>query len=148
MVNKEILDSIPHREPFLFVTDEILIAEDGNSGDYIYEVTGKEPFFKGHFPRNPIMPGNLIVEALAQAGAVLITRKLKGNPETKNKMGILGGVDGFRFRKLVRPGDTLELHIDIRRIGSAAGKIFGRATVDGKRVTEGEMLFLIVDKNI
>lgn len=91
------------------------------------------------------MPGNLIVEALAQAGAVVVGL---GFPDNENKMGILAGVDGFRFRKLVRPGDLLILKVEIKHLSGRAGKIYGKATVNDKLVTDGEILFMIVQKDI
>ena len=105
MNNIDIQKILPHRYPFLLV-DKILEMDEGKTITGIKNVTVNEPFFQGHFPGNPIMPGVLICEALAQVGAVL----LLGMEENKGKLGVFTGINNFKFRKQVVPGDTLVLH--------------------------------------
>lgn len=136
--NQEIQAIIPHRYPFLLV-DRIVELEDGVRAVGIKAVTVNEPFFQGHFPGNPIMPGVLIVEALAQVGAVVLLSK----PENRGKIALFAGIDGFRFRKQVSPGDVLRLEVELTRMRGPVGKGACRATVDGAVVADGEMMFAI-----
>ncbi|MBI2941164.1 MAG: 3-hydroxyacyl-ACP dehydratase FabZ [Chloroflexi bacterium] len=135
----EIMDLLPHRYPFLLVDRVIEVAEDGKSGVALKNVTINESFFQGHFPSRPIMPGVLIVEALAQAGAAILLR----GTQRDGKLAVLAGIDGFRFRRPVVPGDTLRLEVQLTRMRGPVGKIAGRATVDGQLVAEGEITFAI-----
>ncbi|MBJ6361905.1 3-hydroxyacyl-ACP dehydratase FabZ [Paenibacillus sp. GCM10012307] len=137
----QIQETIPHRHPFLLV-DRILELEEGVRAVGIKSVSYNEPYFAGHFPGHPVMPGVLIVEALAQVGAAAILKVEQFN----NKLGFLAGVDGFRFRGQVVPGDTLRLEVEIIRLKGTVGKGKATASVDGKVVASGEIMFALVDK--
>ena len=136
---KDIQAILPHRYPFLLV-DRIVEVQAGVRAVGIKNVTVNEPFFQGHFPGNPIMPGVLIVEALAQVGAVAVLSL----PENKGKLGLFAGIDGFRFRRPVVPGDTLRLEVTLTKVRGPIGKGAGRAEVNGQVVAEGELLFALV----
>lgn len=138
--SKDIMGIIPHRYPFLLV-DRILEVQQGQKAVGIKNVTVNEPFFQGHFPGNPVMPGVLIVEALAQVGAVAILSM----PENKGKLGLFAGIDGFRFRRPVVPGDTLRLEVTLTKVRGPIGKGSARAEVNGQTVAEGELLFALVN---
>jgi 3-hydroxyacyl-[acyl-carrier-protein] dehydratase len=135
-----LLQVLPHRYPLLLV-DRILSLEPGKRAVGLKNVSANEPHFQGHFPDRPIMPGVLIVEALAQVGAVLMLQI----PENKNKLALFAGIDNCRFRRMVIPGDQLIMEVEVLRTRSAFGKVTAKATVEGKLVTEGELLFTIVD---
>ncbi|GIO35237.1 3-hydroxyacyl-[acyl-carrier-protein] dehydratase FabZ [Paenibacillus antibioticophila] len=135
---KQIQEIIPHRYPFLLV-DRIEELEEGKRAVGIKNVTINEPFFTGHFPDYPVMPGVLITEALAQVGAVSILHL----EENKGKIGFLAGLDGFRFRGQVVPGDTLRLEVEIIRLKGSIGKGRAVAKVDDKIVAEGEIMFAL-----
>ncbi|MBU5670925.1 3-hydroxyacyl-ACP dehydratase FabZ [Paenibacillus brevis] len=135
---KQIQEIIPHRYPFLLV-DRIVELEEGKRAVGIKNVTVNEPFFTGHFPDYPVMPGVLITEALAQVGAVAILHL----EENKGKIGFLAGLDGFRFRGQVVPGDTLRLEVEIIRLKGSIGKGRAVAKVDDKIVAEGEIMFAL-----
>ncbi|GIO42048.1 MULTISPECIES: 3-hydroxyacyl-ACP dehydratase FabZ [Paenibacillus] len=135
---KQIQEIIPHRYPFLLV-DRIEELEEGKRAVGIKNVTINEPFFTGHFPDYPVMPGVLITEALAQVGAVAILHL----EENKGKIGFLAGLDGFRFRGQVVPGDTLRLEVEIIRLKGSIGKGRAVAKVDDKIVAEGEIMFAL-----
>ena len=138
---RDVRELLPHRYPFLLVDRVVEVSDDGKRGVAIKNVTINEPFFQGHFPQYPIMPGVLIVEALAQAGAATLL-----TPEVRQgKLAVLAGVDGFRFRRPVRPGDTLRLEVTLTQMRGPVGKITGRATVEGKLVAEGEIMFALTD---
>lgn len=130
---------IPHRYPFLLV-DRIVEMEVGKRAVGIKNVTINEPFFQGHFPSYPVMPGVLIVEALAQVGAVAVLSM----EENKGKLGFFAGIDQFRFKEQVKPGDTLRLEVEMTRMRGSIGKGHGVATVNGKVVAEGELTFALV----
>jgi len=135
---KEIMECIPHRYPFLLI-DKVEILEKGRSAVGFKNVTMNEPFFQGHFPQEPVMPGVLILEALAQVGAVLLL-----NEETfKGKTAYFAGVDSARFRRKVVPGDVLKLEIEITKIRKSFGAGKGVATVNGEKAAEAEILFAI-----
>jgi len=136
----EIMKRIPHRYPFLLV-DRVLELEPGKRGVGIKNVTVNEPFFQGHFPGIPIMPGVLIIEAMAQLGAVIVL----GMPENQGKLALFAGIDNVRFRRQVVPGDQLRLEVEITRLRGTIGKGKGRAFVDGELAVEGEIMFALVD---
>lgn len=135
---KEIKEILPHRYPFLMVdrVEEIVL---GQSARGYKNVSANEEFFNGHFPQHPVMPGVLILEALAQLGAIAILSM----DEYKGKLGFLVGADKVKWRKQVVPGDKLDLHIEIVKMRGPIGIGKGTATVDGKVVCEGEIMFSI-----
>ena len=135
---QEIKEIIPHRYPMLLV-DRIEELEEGKRVVAKKNVTINEPFFQGHFPHEPVMPGVLIVEAMAQAGAVA----LLSLPDFRGKTAYFGGLDKAKFRKKVTPGDTLILKVEILKVKSAVGIGKGIAYVDGKKVAEAELTFMI-----
>ena len=133
---KEIL---PHRYPFLLV-DKIVGIENGKKAIGVKNVTVNEEFFNGHFPSRPVMPGVLIIEALAQVAGVFMLSKT----EHKGKLPFFGGIDKFRFRRPVQPGDVLYLEIEIIKLMGKIGKVKGTAKVEGKLVASGELMFSLV----
>jgi 3-hydroxyacyl-[acyl-carrier-protein] dehydratase len=137
-----ILDSIPHRYPFLLV-DRVLEIVPGRRIVAIKNVTFNEPFFQGHFPGAPVMPGVLIIEALAQTGAVLM---LHDYAERKGKLVYFAGIDEARFRRVVAPGDRLELTMEVMKLRSRTCKMRGVAKVDGEVAAEAEILSMMVDR--
>ena len=136
----DIMKFLPHRYPFILV-DRILELEPGKRVKALKNVTINEPFFQGHFPQSPIMPGVLIMEAMAQAGGVLVIESLP--PEKHGSLVYFMGIDKARFRRPVVPGDQLVLEIDMIKSRGKAAKLAGVATVDGKRVAEAEVLATI-----
>lgn len=135
---QEIKEIIPHRYPMLLV-DRVEELEERKRVVAKKNVTINEPFFQGHFPHEPVMPGVLIVEAMAQAGAVA----LLSLEDFRGKTAYFGGLDKAKFRKKVTPGDTLILEVEIIKVKSAAGIGKGIAYVDGKKVAEAELTFMI-----
>lgn len=133
--------AIPHRYPFLLV-DKVTITEVDKSATGIKSVSGNEPFFQGHFPDRAIMPGVLIVEAMAQVACALFLSK----PENKNKLAFFMGLDEVKFRKPVVPGDQLEMKIEVLKMRSSFGKAKGVSTCKGEVTTEAEFTFAVVDK--
>lgn len=130
----QIMDLIPHRYPFLLV-DRITECVPGKYVKGYKNVSMNEPFFQGHFPGNPIMPGVLQIEALAQIScAILLTL-----PEYEGKLGLFAGIDGVRFKKVVRPGDRLDLYSEIVKAKGPIAKAKVRAEVEGKIVLEAEL---------
>jgi len=132
-------DVLPHRPPFLFV-DEVLDVVPGVSARGRWHLTGDEAFFAGHFPGRPTLPGVLMVEALAQLGAVA----LLSDERYAGKLPLFGGIDKARFRAQVVPGDTLELEATMDKLGSSAGRGSGVARIGDKVACEASMLFVIV----
>lgn len=135
---QEIKKTIPHRYPFLLV-DKVTEIEEGKRVVGYKNVSINEPFFQGHFPDYPVMPGVLIIEALAQVGAVAML----GMEENKGKIGFLAGVDKCRFKRQVVPGDQLKLEVEITRIKGPIGKGKGTATVNGEIACQAEIMFAI-----
>lgn len=136
---KEIQNIIPHRYPFLLV-DKILEIEEGKRAVGIKNVTINEPFFQGHFPGNPIMPGVLIVEAMAQVGAVSILAM----EDYKGKLAVFTGIDNLRFKKQVVPGDTLRMEVTMIAMKRGIGKAKAEAYVGDQLAVSGELMFAIV----
>jgi 3-hydroxyacyl-[acyl-carrier-protein] dehydratase len=131
---------LPHRPPFLFV-DELVAVEPGGSATGSWHLRGDEAFFAGHFPGRPTLPGVLMVEALAQVGAVAVLLE----PRYAGKLPLFGGIDRVRFRRQVEPGDTLHLHVEMGRLSARAGKGHGTASVGDQVACEADLLFVIVD---
>ena len=140
MLNKEEIEKIiPQRDPFLMI-DKVEQYIPGESCTAYKEVREEEYYFKGHFPGNPIMPGVLTIEALAQTGAVAILSM----PENKGKNALFGGVDKLRFKRQVIPGDVLKLEVKIIKRKGPIGIGEAIATVDGKVAAKGELTFAVV----
>lgn len=137
----QIKDIIPHRYPFLLV-DRILEVEEGKRAVGLKNVSANEPFFNGHFPEYPVMPGVLIVEALAQVGAVAMLMK----EENKGRLAFFTGIDNCRFKRQVKPGDQLRLEVEIIRARGTIGKGKAVATVDGEIACETEIMFALGEK--
>jgi len=133
---REIQDIILHRYPFLLI-DKVVEVEEGKRAVGIKTVSGNEGYFKGHFPGFPVMPGVLIVEALAQVSAVAML----SNENNRGRLGLLAGIDHCRFKRQVSPGDQLRLEVTITRLKGPIGKGIGIATVDGEVVCETELIF-------
>ena len=131
---------IPHRYPILLV-DRIIELEPGKRAVGLKNVTTNEWFFEGHFPDNPIMPGVLIIEALAQTGAIAALSA----DEFKGKLGLFAGIDGVRFRRQVVPGDQLRLEVEMDRLRRGIGRASAKATVEGETAAEGRLTFALVD---
>ena len=128
---------LPHRYPFLLVDKVLELGDERAVG--IKNVTGNEPFFQGHFPEYAVMPGVLIVEAAAQVGAVAVLSK----PEYQGRLAFLAGLEDWRFRRQVVPGDTLTIEVTMAAVRRGIGRGHARVTVEGKVVAEGDILFAI-----
>ena len=142
MEMKEILAILPHRYPFLLV-DRIIEMETNTRAVGLKNVSGNEPFFQGHFPSIPIMPGVLIVEGMAQVGAALL---LSSIPDRKDKLIYFTGIDKCRFRRPVVPGDQIRYELEVLRLKAQVCRMRGEAFVDGKLVAEAEILSAMSDK--
>ncbi|AAD18790.1 hydroxymyristoyl dehydratase [Chlamydia pneumoniae TW-183] len=141
---RELLDLLPHRYPFLLVDKVLSYDIEARSITAQKNVTINEPFFMGHFPNAPIMPGVLILEALAQAAGVLIGLVLEN--DRNKRIALFLGIQKAKFRQAVRPGDVLTLQADFSLISSKGGKAWAQARVDSQLVTEAELSFALVDK--
>ena len=133
----EIKEILPHRYPFLLI--DKVISMEGNKIVALKNVTVNENYFQGHFPAEAVMPGVLIIEALAQTGAVAILSK----NEFKGKIAYFAGIDKAKFRRKVIPGDILRLEVEITKLRGRAGIGYGIAYVDDKKVCEGELTFMV-----
>jgi 3-hydroxyacyl-[acyl-carrier-protein] dehydratase len=138
----EILKCIPHRYPFLLI-DRVLELTPRQRIVALKNVTMNEPFFQGHFPGVPVMPGVLIIEALAQAGAVLFLRDME---DRDRRLVYFTGIDEARFRRTVVPGDQLKLTLEVVNLRSRAARMRGTATVDGQVAAEATIISAMVDR--
>ena len=138
----EVMKILPHRYPMLLV-DRILEIDDGKRIVGLKNVSANEQFFQGHFPGAPVMPGVLIVEAMAQCGAVLFLRDL---PDRDTKLFLFGGVDKARFRRPVVPGDTLVITVTPVRVGNRVQKMHGEAHVEGQLAAEADIMSVVVPR--
>ena len=136
LTKAQIEEILPHRDPFLLL-DEVLELEPGSRG--VARKTVTEEDCAGHFPGNPIMPGVKMVEALAQAGAVAVLSE----PENRGRIALFAGIDDVRFKRVVRPGDVLELTCDLETVRGPIGKGKARATVDGQLAVRGTLTFAV-----
>ncbi|MBE0428529.1 MAG: 3-hydroxyacyl-ACP dehydratase FabZ [Thermoleophilia bacterium] len=141
LTREQIKEIIPHRDPFLFL-DEVVELEPGRRAVAVKEVRADEPHFRGHFPGQPIMPGVLIVEALAQAGAVAALSL----PDNRGKLVLFAGIDGVRFKRQVVPGDTLRLSVEMTRMRGPVGKAQAEAHVDAELACRAELTFAIAER--
>ena len=139
----QIMEMIPHRYPLLLI-DRVLELEEGQSITAIKNVSFNEPHFTGHFPEHPVMPGVLIIEAMAQASAILAAKTMKITPE--DKVVYFMSISGAKFRKIVTPGDTLYLKVQTLHNRGGAWKFKARAEVDGQLVAESEFSAMVRDK--
>lgn len=131
---------IPHRDPFLLLT-EVTEVTVGEKAVGYWDLTGDEPFFGGHFPGRPTLPGVLMCESIAQLGAyALLTR-----PDFAGRLALFGGLDRVRFRRQVVPGERLDLEVELGRVSARAGKGRGRASVDGEEACRCELMFVFVE---
>ena len=139
--NEEIMGLLPHRYPFALV-DRVIEYEEGKSATAIKNVTINEPHFQGHFPGRPLMPGVLIVEAMAQVGGLIVTQM----PDIPKGLFVFAGIDSVRFRRPVVPGDQLLIKCELMSIKRQRfGKVKGEARVEGKLACSGELMFSLVD---
>ena len=134
----EIMALIPNRYPILYM-DKVIDMVPGESITAVKNVTINEQFFQGHFPGNPVMPGVLIIESLAQAASILIL----SSPQFKGKTAYMTGIDNAKFRTMVRPGDVLELHVTFGNLRENMGTVNVEARVDGKVATMAELIFVV-----
>lgn len=135
---EEITNILPHRYPFLFV-DKVEIEEEGKKGIGYKNVTMNEYYFQGHFPEKPVMPGVIIIETMAQVGAVILLSK----EEFKGRIPYFAGINKFRFKKVVKPGDTLRMEVKITKLRGSVGIGEGKAYVGDEVAAEGEFMFSI-----
>jgi 3-hydroxyacyl-[acyl-carrier-protein] dehydratase len=140
---QEIMGLLPHRYPFLLI-DRIVEFEPTKRLVAIKNVTINEPFFQGHFPGHPIMPGVLVVEAMAQAGGIII---LHETPDRESKLVVFTGIERAKFRRPVTPGDQLRIEVDVLSFRPRAGRIEGRALVDGKLACEATLTCQVVPRS-
>lgn len=140
----EILSMIPHRYPLLLV-DRILEYEEGKSILGVKNVTFNEPHFQGHFPGRPVMPGVLIIEAMAQVSAILVSKTINAKPG--EKLVFFMGIENAKFRRIVAPGDTLQISANIVQQRGDAWKFTAQASVDGKVVAESSFAAMVKDKD-
>lgn len=137
--NDEIQRYLPHRNPFLLVDRVIEVSDDGSEVIGLKNVSANEPYFQGHFPGRPIMPGVLIIEAMAQVGAVALLRL----PENQGKLALFAGIDKARFRRMVVPGDQLRIEVRAVARRGSLGRSEARAYVGETLVAEAELMFAL-----
>ena len=137
---REVLDILPHRYPFLMV-DKVLEIEDNKRAVGVKNVSVNEPHFTGHYPGNPIMPGVLIVESMAQVGGLMLLRPLAH----EKRVPLLAGLDRFRFRKPVGPGDQIIIEAVLIGVKGGIGKVHAEARVDDKVVASGDIIYALVE---
>jgi 3-hydroxyacyl-[acyl-carrier-protein] dehydratase len=140
---QEIMDFLPHRYPFLLI-DRVVEFEPTKRLVAIKNVTINEPFFQGHFPGHPIMPGVLVVEAMAQAGGIIMMAEM---PDRHAKLVVFTGIERAKFRRPVTPGDQLRIEVEVLSFRPRAGRIAGRATVDGKLACEATLTCQVVPRS-
>ncbi len=141
MAAQEIMDLIPNRYPICYIdyVDELVPEESITATK---NVTINESFFRGHFPHNPVMPGVLIIETLAQAASILILK----SPRFYKKTAYLGAVHNAKFREMVKPGDILKLNIQMKKVRSQMGIVDAQATVNGKLACKAELVFIVAER--
>lgn len=141
MTAQEIMDLIPNRYPICYIdyVDEMVPEQEITATK---NVTINESFFRGHFPNNPVMPGVLIIETLAQAASILILK----SPRFYKKTAYLGAIHKAKFRTMVRPGDVLKLHIEMKKVRSKMGIVDAKATVNGKTACSAELVFIVAER--
>ena len=139
---QEILGLLPHRYPFLLI-DRVVEFERGKRLVAIKNVTMNEPFFQGHFPGHPLMPGVLIVEAMAQAGAIIMLNEI---PDRDKKLAVFTGIEKAKFRRPVTPGDQLRIEVDVLAMKSRLGRMEAKALVDGKVACQATLTCSIVNR--
>lgn len=139
---EEIMRYLPHRYPFLLV-DRIVEYEENRRMVGIKNVSINEPFFQGHFPGSPIMPGVLIIESMAQVGGVLVFKSI---PDRDDKLVFFMAIENAKFRKPVRPGDQLRVEMEIVRVKGRVGKLRGKVYVDGQLTAQADIMFSLVDR--
>ena len=138
---QDIIKMLPHRYPFLLV-DRITEYESGKFVKGYKNVSFNEPFFQGHFPENPVMPGVLQIEALAQISAAITYN----TPMSKDKLGLFAGIDNVRFKKVVRPGDRLDMYSELTKARGPIAKVHAKGFVDGQIAVEADLTISFVDK--
>jgi 3-hydroxyacyl-[acyl-carrier-protein] dehydratase len=138
---EKILNILPHRYPFLLV-DKVIEIQKGKSIIALKNVTYNEPFFQGHFPDLKVMPGVLVMEAIAQAGGILLHYSI---PEPENKFVFLSKIDKAKFRKPIVPGDQIRIEVDILKLKNRICQIRGKAMIEGEVAAEGEILATVRD---
>jgi 3-hydroxyacyl-[acyl-carrier-protein] dehydratase len=139
---REIMDTIPHRYPFILV-DRVTEIVQGKRIKGYKNVTINEPFFQGHFPNDPIMPGVLQLEAMAQLGVILLNTV----PNAQGKLAVFAGMNDVRFRRMVTPGDKFEMECEILKLRLPIGKMACKAYVDGELAVEAEIICSLVDRD-
>lgn len=139
MNRDEIMQILPHRDPMLLV-DEVFLNEDGSATGF-YHVRGDEFFLQGHFPGNPIVPGVIQCEMMAQSACVLFADKMKG----KDVLPVYTGIDKVRFRGMIKPQDTIKIHVELKRASHPLYLLHGEITVDDQKCMSGDFSFAITN---